>query len=141
MSRLDRAVLAEKTAALERHLGRIEERLPASPDLLRPGTDESDVVILHLWQAVQLTLDLAISVCFHRSLETPKGYRGAFERLAAAELLPPDLAARLGQAAGLRNRIVHGYEELDLTRVYHAASEGPRDLRRFFALVRDLISE
>jgi uncharacterized protein YutE (UPF0331/DUF86 family) len=108
---------------------------------MRPGTDASDVVILHLWQAVQLTLDLAISLCFHRSLETPKGYRGAFERLAAAGLLPTDLATRLGQAAGLRNRIVHGYEELDLARVYQAAAEGPRDLRRFFALARVLISE
>ena len=51
MSALDRAVLAERTMAVERHLARVAARLPQTPAELEPATDASDAVILHLWQA------------------------------------------------------------------------------------------
>lgn len=49
MSALDRAVLAERTMAVERHLNRVADRLPASAAELRPSTDVSDAVVLRLW--------------------------------------------------------------------------------------------
>jgi hypothetical protein len=54
-------VLAEKVAAVQRHLARVRERLPDDPVDLAPSTDASDAVILHLWQAVQIVIDLATS--------------------------------------------------------------------------------
>jgi len=36
---LDRDTLAERAAAVERHLDRVAARLPPSPDELRRGTD------------------------------------------------------------------------------------------------------
>ena len=58
MSPLDRAVLAERAATLERHLARVAEKLPASADALIPSSDAADAVILHLWQATQIVIDL-----------------------------------------------------------------------------------
>ena len=81
MTALDRQLLAERAATLERHLERIATRLPARPEALAPG-DAADVVILHLRQAVQLVIDLA--------------------------------------------------------RLHGAATTGPRDLRAFLAVLRDL---
>ena len=51
MPNLDREVLAERVAAVERHLARVVQCLPARAEDLRPATDASDVVVLHLWQA------------------------------------------------------------------------------------------
>ncbi len=48
MASLDRAVLAERTVAIERHLRRVADRLPADPRDFAPATDASDAVILHL---------------------------------------------------------------------------------------------
>jgi uncharacterized protein YutE (UPF0331/DUF86 family) len=118
----DRAVLAEKAGIVERHLRRVAERLPASPDELQPASDASDAVILHLWQAVQLILDLAVSTCVRLSLGTPKGYAEAILRLAEAGILDRDLAERLVRASGFRNVVAHAYERLDMERVYQAAS-------------------
>ncbi len=131
MSPLDRQVLAERTAAIERHLRRVGERLPATPEELEPATDASDAVVLHLWQATQITLDLALAACLELNLGTPTSYADAFLRLAEHGLLPGDLAQRLALAAGFRNVVAHMYERLDMARVHHAASEGPRDLRAF----------
>jgi uncharacterized protein YutE (UPF0331/DUF86 family) len=132
-------VLAEKVAAVQRHLARVADRLPDSPTDLAPSTDASDAVILHLWQAVQIVIDLAVSACLHLKLGTPSTYADAFRRLADAGHVDQALAARLERAAGFRNVVAHAYERLDMTRVHRAAREGPDDLRAFLgALSRRL---
>jgi uncharacterized protein YutE (UPF0331/DUF86 family) len=135
---LDRETLAEKVAAIERHLARVAERLPADAADFRPNTDVSDAVILHLWQAVQIVIDLALAACLHLKLGTPSTYADAFRRLAAAGQLGVSLAERLARAVGFRNVVAHAYETLDMARVYRAAHDGPPDLRRFLAVLRDI---
>lgn len=138
MTLLDRAVLAERVSAVERHLARVAERLPEAPGELQPATDASDAVILHLWLAVQIVIDLAVSLCVRLKLGTPSGYGDAFVRLARAGHLDAELAGRLTKAAGFRNVVAHAYEALDMLRVYEAARAGPRDLVAFLARARDL---
>jgi uncharacterized protein YutE (UPF0331/DUF86 family) len=138
VSALDRDVLAERAMAVERHLTRVRERLPAEVTTLQPSTDASDAVILHLWQATEIAIDLAVSACIHLKLGAPATYADAFRRLAAAGHLDGDLADRLARAAGFRNVVAHAYEQLDMSRVHHAAREGPADLRRFLAALRPL---
>jgi uncharacterized protein YutE (UPF0331/DUF86 family) len=125
--------------AVERHLARVKERLPADAVALQPSTDASDAVILHLWQATQIIIDLAVSACIHLKLGAPATYADAFRRLAAAGHLDEDLAARLARAAGFRNIVAHAYERLDMTRVHRAAREGPADLIRFLATLRNFV--
>ena len=138
MSPLDRQVVAERTAAVERHLRRVAERLPARPEELAPASDASDAVVLHLWQATQTVIDLALSACLELDLGTPTSYADAFRRLAEAGRVPPDLASRLALAAGFRNVVAHAYDKLDMARVHRAATHGPDDLRAFLRIVRDL---
>jgi uncharacterized protein YutE (UPF0331/DUF86 family) len=133
MSRLDRALLAEKAEAIERHLERVRQRLPEDADELSPMTDTSDIIILHLWQAVQSVIDLASSACLHFHLGTPPSYGEAFRSLADAGILESDLAERLVRAVGFRNVVAHAYDKLDMDRVYRAAREGPADLHAFLA--------
>jgi uncharacterized protein YutE (UPF0331/DUF86 family) len=64
-----------------------------------------------------------------RDLGAPETCAGAFERLARAGLLDPDLAARLRRAAGFRSSLVHDDEALDLGIVLEAAHRAPDDLR------------
>ena len=136
---LDRAILAEKASTVERHLARVAERLPSTAEGLRPATDVSDAVILHLWQAVQIVVDVAVAMCLRLNLGAPAGYGDAFRRLATAGMVPADLAERLVRAAGFRNVVAHAYESLDMALVHRAASQGPVDLRQFLAAVRDAL--
>lgn len=137
MSPLDRDVLAERVAAVERHLTRVAARLPADSTDFLPSTDASDAVILHLWQATQTVIDLAMSACLHFKLGAPSSYADAFGRLRAAGVIDDALATPLTAAAGFRNVVAHAYDQLDMARVHRAASNGPTDLRRFLAVLRD----
>jgi uncharacterized protein YutE (UPF0331/DUF86 family) len=137
---IDAEVLAERTAAVDRHLARVAQKLPPTPAELQPNTDASDAVILHLWQATQIVLDLALGACARLKLGTPAGYADAFVRLANAGVLDPSLARRLVAAAGFRNVVAHAYESIDLRRVHEAATHGPADLRAFLAAIRDRLA-
>jgi uncharacterized protein YutE (UPF0331/DUF86 family) len=141
MSALDRELLSERAMVVRRHLQRVAERLPVSPSDFHPATDASDAVILHLWQAVQVVIDLAVAACLNWNLGAPASYADAFRRLAAAGIVTEALAGRLARAAGFRNVIAHAYDPLDMSRVVRAASEGPRDLESFLAALRDRLAE
>lgn len=131
MSPLDRAVLAERVLALQRHLARVADRLPASPEALIASRDASDAVILHLWQATQIVIDLAVAACVAHGAGTPQSYADAFRRLQASGMIDASLADRLVRAAGFRNVVAHAYENLDMARVHRAATTGPADLLAF----------
>jgi uncharacterized protein YutE (UPF0331/DUF86 family) len=134
---IDRELLAERAAAVDRHLRRVAEYLPHHAEDLQPLSTRTDAVVLHLWQAVQVVIDLAVSSCVRLGLGSPPTYADAFRMLAGAKVIPSELAQRLGHAAGFRNLIVHAYAELDLHRVHTAATSGPTDLRAFLAALRD----
>jgi uncharacterized protein YutE (UPF0331/DUF86 family) len=140
VSPLDRDILAERAMVVERHLIRVADRLPADSSGFLPASDTSDAVILHLWQATQVVIDLATSACLHFKLGAPASYADAFRRLSDAQVIAGDLASRLGRAAGFRNVVAHAYDQLDMVRVYRAAREGPADLRAFLAALRDRLS-
>jgi uncharacterized protein YutE (UPF0331/DUF86 family) len=137
---VDLHVLAERAATVERHLARVEAKLPVTPDLFQASTDASDAVLLHLWQAVQIVIDLGVSLCVRLNLGAPTSYAEAFQRLAGAGHLDRELADRLSKAAGFRNVVAHAYDAIDMKVVYAAARSGPQDLRAFLGRVRDLAS-
>jgi uncharacterized protein YutE (UPF0331/DUF86 family) len=136
---IDIDVLAERVSAVERHLTRVRQKLPSTPDDFHPNTDASDAVILHLWQATQIILDIALGACAQLHLGAPAGYADAFVRLSAAGVFDAALARRLAAAAGFRNLVAHAYESIDLVRVHDAATHGPDDLRAFLAAIRDCL--
>jgi uncharacterized protein YutE (UPF0331/DUF86 family) len=136
-SGVDHELLAERAAAVDRHLRRVADHLPADPADLSPLSSTTDTVVLHLWQSVQVVIDLAVSTCVRSGLGSPPTYGDAFRALAEAEVIPGPLAERLVRAAGFRNLVVHAYAQLDLRRLHAIASTGPADLRAFLAALRD----
>lgn len=131
-------LLAERAATVRRHLDRVRDRLPPDPSGLAPMTDATDAVVLHLWQAIQVVVDTAVSSCVALGLGSPPTYGDAFRVLGRNGFVETALADRLARAAAFRNLIVRAYGDLDLRRVHAIASEGPADLLAFLAALRDV---
>jgi uncharacterized protein YutE (UPF0331/DUF86 family) len=125
--------LARKAAAIERHLRRVESLRPPEGEPLLPETEACDGIVLHLWQAVQSCIDLAVARCAELGLGPVDDYASAFRALAGIGMVEPELAERLVRAVGFRNVVSHDYENLDLDRVRSASETGPADLRAFLA--------
>jgi uncharacterized protein YutE (UPF0331/DUF86 family) len=71
----------------------------------------------------------------------PRDYYDSFTQLAKLELLTPAFASQIAACAGLRNRLVHEYDEIDPRRVYEGLQAAVRDipeyLRRVHAHLED----
>jgi uncharacterized protein YutE (UPF0331/DUF86 family) len=66
----------------------------------------------------------------------PRDYFESFVALSRIGALPADFAARLTPCAGLRNRIVHAYDDLDPGRVYDALGTALVDVPTYLAAIR-----
>ena len=66
----------------------------------------------------------------------PRDYFESFVALSRIGALASDFAARLAPCAGLRNRIVHAYDDLDPGRVYDALRTALGDVPSYLAVIR-----
>ena len=82
-----------------------------------------------------------IDVNYHLIVETghppPPDYYQSFLQLAQLGVLDHEFATRIAGCAGLRNRIVHEYNELDPRKVYEALPAALQDIPVYLQRVRD----
>ena len=58
----------------------------------------------------------------------PRDYYDSFTELGKMGILEPEVASGIARAAGLRNRIVHEYDEIEPEKVFEAIRSALADL-------------
>lgn len=71
----------------------------------------------------------------------PRDYYESFTQLAKLRVLPPAFASQIAACAGLRNRIVHEYDDIDPQRVYEGLQTAVRDIPEYLRLVHRHVEE
>ena len=128
---IDHSILARRIAAVRDAAERIREVLPAQIEAFVADRSAREIVTLNLFVALQECLSLASHWLADEGWEVPETYAEVFRVLAERNVLDHDLAARMAEAAGLRNLIAHRYGALDWTRIHDIASHHIEDLLRF----------
>lgn len=90
--------------------------------------------------AAQATIDIANHVIAANGWRVPRDYGDAFTVLLEHDVIDEDLAANLRALSGLRNLLVHLYDEIDDDRVAAEAAAGLDDLSRFAQRTAALIT-
>jgi len=133
-----------KPDVARRHLARATARLEQAAALVeRPLGDflddvqGRDLASFYLLLAVQEAVDLAAHWVSDAGWPSPPDAGSTFDLIADRGGIDRDLATRLRAAVGLRNRIAHGYDDLDHERLHREFVEGAAALRRFFAAVAE----
>ncbi|MDQ3990086.1 MAG: DUF86 domain-containing protein [Actinomycetota bacterium] len=88
--------------------------------------------------SAQTCIDLANHIIASEGWRSPRDFGDAFTVLREHDVINEELAGRLRGLAGLRNRLVHVYDEIDDRRVHHALATGLSDLDAFAAAVARL---
>ena len=94
-----------------------------------------DLASFYLFLAIQECIDLAAHWVADSGWAPPEDAGSTFDILTEQHAIPRDLAEVMKEAAGLRNRIAHGYAELDHARLHAEFREGAAALRRFLTAV------
>jgi len=71
----------------------------------------------------------------------PRDYFESFTQLARIGVLPPGFATRIATSAGLRNRLVHEYDEIDPERVYQGLQAAVRDVPEYLRHVQGYLKK
>ncbi len=71
----------------------------------------------------------------------PRDYYESFIRLGTLQVLPADFARRMAGCAGLRNRIVHGYDDIEPDKVYEALQAAVKDIPDYLRYVHQYVEK
>ena len=94
-----------------------------------------DLALFYLFLAIQECIDIAAHWVADEGWGEPDDAASVFDVLAERGVIDRQSATALRAAAGLRNRIAHGYAMLDYARVHHEAQDGIPALRAFLVAV------
>lgn len=130
----DEALVAKRLAFIETCLRELREK--GRPELIASDVRERRFVEHTLQLALQAMLDVASHVVSERRLGEPRTNRELLDMLEGDGWLGADLSARLRDAAGLRNVLVHGYAEVDLGILSDVLAHRLGDLDEFASAVR-----
>jgi uncharacterized protein YutE (UPF0331/DUF86 family) len=132
---IDSDLVAKKLAVIETCVQQL--RTMARPDSLRADIREQRFVEHTLQVAIQAALDVASHIVSDERLGEPETNRELFDLLIRGGRLPETLASSLRDMAGLRNVLVHGYQDVDLGIVEDVLAHHLDDLLAFVAAVRN----
>ncbi len=105
--------MSDRLSTLDENLRILEEFRSAPP---RDRRDEW-ALRYGLLESIQIVIDVACELVALRNLGTPKSYRECIVLLERHGILRPDVAANTASMVGLRNLLVHEYDEIDLRRL------------------------
>jgi uncharacterized protein YutE (UPF0331/DUF86 family) len=88
--------------------------------------------------AAQTCIDLANHIIASENWRAPRNFGDSFTILHEYGIISDALAGRLRGLAGLWNRLVHVYDEIDDVRVHEALTTGLADLDAFATAVARL---
>ena len=138
---MDRDVVLNKLESLRRCLRRVQEKTPASVDLLIADYDLQDIVTLNLERAVQVCVDIGLHIISSLDVSAPETMAGTFKAMERVGCLDNAVAERMVKAVGFRNTAVHAYQEIDWHIVYRIITEHLDDFRDFARQVLKIIDE
>lgn len=131
MTEVDAALVRRKLARIRRNL----EELAPFEELSLSEYEEDFLRRKAIERLLQEVIEAAVDTNLHllRALDrpTPPDYYASFVQMGKAEVIPGDVAEALAPAAGLRNRLVHEYDEIQDEIVLSAISESLALFRRY----------
>jgi uncharacterized protein YutE (UPF0331/DUF86 family) len=105
-------------------------------DYLASATDEL-VTERYLERMIGRMIDINYHLVTEAGHAPPRDYYESFTQLAKLGILPPGFASQIAACAGLRNRLVHEYDEIDPRRVYEGLQAAVRDIPEYLRRVHE----
>jgi uncharacterized protein YutE (UPF0331/DUF86 family) len=96
-------------------------------DYLASATDEV-LAERYLERIIGRMIDINYHLITEAGDPPPRDYFESFTQLARIDVVPATFAKEIAASAGLRNRLIHEYEELDPERVHAAVQAALRDV-------------
>lgn len=125
---IDRELVIRKFVLIQRDLDALAPYAVESLDEYLVSRTNQLVVERLLERIIGRLIDVNFHLLTESNQAPPSDYYASFVELATIGVLDPVSARRVASCAGLRNRIVHEYEELDPVKVHTAIRVALEDI-------------
>lgn len=139
MTELDRALVRRKLTRILRNLDDLTPVEGLSVEEFRSERFRQKGTERLLQEIVEAAVDVNLHLLRIHAGPTAPDYYRSFTLLGKEGLIPDDLAQALAPSAGLRNRLVHDYDDLDDRIVLGAVGEARRLYPRYVRAVEALL--
>ena len=136
---IDRELVTRKMVLIAEDLRRLEALAAKDREAYLASEIDETLAERYLERMIGRMIDVNYHLLTESGEAPPRDYFESFTALARIGTLPADFAARLAPCAGLRNRIVHAYDDLDAGRVYDALQVALSDVPAYLVEVRGFL--
>lgn len=133
---IDRELVTRKMVLIAEDLRRLEALAAKGRDAYLASEIDETLAERYLERMIGRMIDVNYHVLTESGEAPPRDYHESFVALSRIGALPADFASRLAPCAGLRNRIVHAYDDLDPGRVYDALGSALADVPAWLSAIR-----
>lgn len=131
------ARIKEKIKEIEQFVLDLESFVPTDFEEYKSDVKTKAACERFFEKIVEGLVDVAFLIIKEKGLDLPEEDKATFDVLAAAQLIPVDLANRLKQARGMRNILAHDYGRIDDELVFESVTnEIVRDARAFLMKIK-----
>ncbi len=133
---IDRELVTRKMVLISEDLRRLEALAGKSREEHVASETAEALAERYLERMIGRMIDVNYHILTESGEAPPRDYFESFLALARLGVLEAAFARRLAPSAGLRNRIVHAYDELDPGRVYDALRVALTDVPLYLSEIR-----
>lgn len=128
---VDKALLYRKLEKIENYLKLVRAKKDPGVRLFKDDKELQSIILFNLIQSIQSCIDIGTHIISDSGWTMPGTQAGVFETLAKEKIISPAMSRKMIQMAGFRNRIVHEYEEVDLSIVHEVWRKHIKDIENF----------
>lgn len=137
---IDRELIKKKLDILKNYIRQIEN-MDFDESGLLTNIDIQQLLSFRLQQSIETSIDIAAHIIAGLSLERQETAKDIFEVLGKEKIITEELSQHMGLAGNFRNLIVHGYQKLDLKRLFHDYKDDLKDLREYAGQIYEFLQK
>lgn len=137
---IDAILLKRKLVQLKGYLEELARGKPSSFLEYQKSSKERRNAERLLQLIVETASDINEYILVESGMAPPEDYRTSFTELSRLSVLDPEFALEISKAAGLRNRLVHDYADIDDKIVYDSIDSALQQFSMYITAVNRIVS-
>ena len=120
MTQFELDVVVRKVSNIKKYLKQLEKNANVDLDDYKEDFERQLIVerLMHL--LIESAIDINMHLVVSDGQPPPETYRDSFLAMAKIGVISSELATEIAPSAGLRNRLVHDYDDVNLEIIYGA---------------------
>ncbi|MBI5842815.1 MAG: DUF86 domain-containing protein [Chloroflexi bacterium] len=135
MPPLLKTLILKRMKDLDQYLTELEPYVSIGIETYLKDREKRYIVERLIQLIVEVASDINRGILETRDVSPSETYYSSFEQLGKLKIIPRELSIRLASTTGLRNRLVHRYEDVEHMVVYHSAVRLLTAYRRYIKLL------